>query len=96
MRGWEPVDPAVLAAALLPTDELDGPESLAARAEDVERLRAALATLPDDHRRALVLAAYLGRTAREISELEGAPLGTIKTRIRTAMMRVRERLEVTD
>jgi DNA-directed RNA polymerase specialized sigma24 family protein len=52
----------------------------------------ALAALPDDQRRALVLAVYAGRTAREISDLDGVPLGTVKTRIRTAMLTLRETL----
>jgi RNA polymerase sigma-70 factor (ECF subfamily) len=34
----------------------------------------------------LVLAAFYGFTAREISELDGVPLGTVKTRIRSAML----------
>jgi RNA polymerase sigma-70 factor (ECF subfamily) len=59
-----------------------------------ERLRGALAALPDDQRRALVLAAYGGMTAREISELDGVPLGTVKTRIRAAMTRLRATLGV--
>ena len=53
----------------------------------------AIAELPNEQRRALFLAAYLGRTAREIGELEGIPLGTAKTRIRTAMLRLRDSLE---
>jgi RNA polymerase sigma-70 factor (ECF subfamily) len=39
---------------------------------------------------------YAGRTAREISELDGVPLGTVKTRIRTAMIALRESLGVPD
>jgi DNA-directed RNA polymerase specialized sigma24 family protein len=39
-----------------------------------------------------VLGAYLGRTAKEIAELEGVPLGTAKTRIRTAMRKLRDSL----
>src|ERR687888_422182 len=54
----------------------------------------AVAELPDDQRRALVLAVYAGRTAREISELDGTPLGTVKTRIRTAMLKLRDTLGV--
>ena len=45
-------------------------------------------------RRALVLAAFGGRRAREISDIEGIPLGTAKTRIRAAMLRLRTELEV--
>jgi DNA-directed RNA polymerase specialized sigma24 family protein len=39
-----------------------------------------------------VLAAFHGQTAREIAETESIPLGTAKTRIRTAMLRLRAAL----
>ena len=39
-----------------------------------------------EQRRALLLASLHGRTAKEISEIEGIPLGTAKTRIRTALL----------
>jgi RNA polymerase sigma factor (sigma-70 family) len=58
-----------------------------------ERLRAAISALPAEQRRALVLAAYLGRTAQEISDLDAVPLGTVKWRIRTAMLKLRGQLE---
>jgi len=48
-----------------------------------------LRTMPDEQRRALLLAAFYGYTAKEISETEGVPLGTAKTRIRTAMLKLR-------
>jgi RNA polymerase sigma-70 factor (ECF subfamily) len=51
-------------------------------------LRDELEQLPADQRRALLLAALFGYTAREIGEIEGIPLGTAKTRIRTAMLKV--------
>jgi RNA polymerase sigma-70 factor (ECF subfamily) len=59
-----------------------------------ERLREAVAGLPDDQRRAIVLATYAGKTAREISELDRVPLGTVKTRIRSAMLKLRDTLGV--
>ena len=51
-------------------------------------LRDELAQLPLDQRRALLLAALFGFTAREIGEIEQIPLGTAKTRIRTAMLKL--------
>ena len=51
-------------------------------------LRGELEQLPADQRRALLLAALFGFTAREIGEIEGIPLGTAKTRIRTAMLKL--------
>jgi RNA polymerase sigma-70 factor (ECF subfamily) len=59
-------------------------------------VRGAISELPSDQRRALVLAAYLGRTAQEIGELEGVPLGTAKTRIRAAMLKLRDSLETSN
>jgi DNA-directed RNA polymerase specialized sigma24 family protein len=69
-----------------------GPEDQAVAGDDVRRVRAALATLPAEQRRALVRAAYLGQTAREIGAYESVPLGTAKTRIRTAMLKLRDAL----
>jgi RNA polymerase sigma-70 factor (ECF subfamily) len=65
------------------------PEELVALRDDADRLAAALARLPAEQRRALVLAGLMGRTAREVSEVEGIPLGTAKTRIRTGLLRLR-------
>ena len=56
-------------------------------------MQRALAELPETQRRAVVLAAVYGRTALEISESEGIPLGTAKTRIRTALIRLRGAVE---
>ena len=69
-------------------------DEMALQPDEREQLRSAITELPDDQRRALVLAAYMGRTAREISDLDDVPLGTVKTRIRTAMLKLRDELEV--
>jgi DNA-directed RNA polymerase specialized sigma24 family protein len=63
---------------------------------DSELFREPLTRLPGDQRRALVLAVFYGFTAREISELDGVPLGTVKTRIRSAMLKPRSQLRVSD
>jgi RNA polymerase sigma factor (sigma-70 family) len=88
MRPVTPTDPDVIASRL-DSSEHDAMPDVGER----DRLRRALAALPDDQRRALVLAVYAGNTAREISELDETPLGTVKTRIRTAMLKLRETLE---
>jgi RNA polymerase sigma-70 factor (ECF subfamily) len=68
------------------------PVDLAQLGDDTARLRAALARLPEEQSRAIVLAGLLGYTAREVGEIEGIPLGTAKTRIRTALQRLRTAL----
>jgi RNA polymerase sigma factor (sigma-70 family) len=92
-RRFDPIDPELVLAmeARRPTE--DGAE---AQVEDAELLREPLARLPREQRRPLVLAVFYGLTAREISELDGVPLGTVKTRIRSAMMKLRSELVVSD
>ncbi len=61
--------------------------------DEAAQVRDALATLPVEQRRALLLAAVGGRTAADVSSSEGVPLGTAKTRIRTGLRRLRAALE---
>ena len=71
-------------------DPAAGPEELAETGDMVERARRAMARLPGEQRAALELAYFGGKTSSEVAELEGIPLGTAKTRIRTALLRLRE------
>jgi RNA polymerase sigma factor (sigma-70 family) len=96
MRRFDPVEPEVIEAELSVHGHTAGVDEMGVQPDERSQLRGAIAELPEDQRRALVLAAYTGRTAREISELEGVPLGTVKTRIRTAMLKLRSELEVRD
>jgi RNA polymerase sigma factor (sigma-70 family) len=95
MRRSEPLDPETIGGLGLVSSE-PSPEDRGAMAHESGRMRAALGRLPPEQQRALVMAAYYGRTAREISELERVPVGTVKTRIRTAMLKLRSALEVSD
>ena len=56
----------------------------------------ALATLSDAERRLLARAYFRGMTAREIAETDGIPLGTVKTRLRAALIKVRKANELKD
>jgi DNA-directed RNA polymerase specialized sigma24 family protein len=85
------IDPdSILALNLSDAGRL--PDELAALRDDADRLTAAMAQLPPEQRRALVMAGLLGHTAREVSDAEDIPLGTAKTRIRTALLRLRSAL----
>lgn len=57
-----------------------------------QRVRRALATLPEAQRRPLALAYFDGYTQREVAEIMDLPLGTVKTRMRDAMRKLRTHL----
>ena len=66
-------------------------------AEATERRRivtAALAELPVEQREALELGYYGGLSQSEIAERTGQPLGTVKTRMRLAMQKLRSQLQI--
>ena len=88
MRRAVPTDPDDFAASAMMSLE-HNPEDAVRRNDVSHTVRAALAELPIEQRRAVVLASIYGRTALEISEEEGIPLGTAKTRIRTGLLRLR-------
>jgi RNA polymerase sigma-70 factor (ECF subfamily) len=92
MRRALPTDPDDFAASAMMSLE-HNPEDAVLRGDAGDVVRAALAELPPEQRRAVVLAAVYGRTAVEISEEEDIPVGTAKTRIRTGLIRLRAAVE---
>lgn len=60
---------------------------------DGEMVRKALARIPEDQRRTIELAFFGGYTHREIAQKEDIPLGTVKSRIRVGMDKLRELLK---
>jgi RNA polymerase sigma-70 factor (ECF subfamily) len=89
------VDPDVIASQL-EGEARTGPTGDATQVAERDRLRELLLGLPEQQRRALVLATYFGRTAKEIAELDDTPVGTVKTRIRDGLLKLRTRMEVED
>lgn len=74
-----------------PFDEVS--EQVTQRLEQ-EQVRRCLSTLTELQRESIMLAYYGGRTYREVGELLDTPLGTIKTRLRDGLIRLRDCLGV--
>lgn len=58
-----------------------------------ELVQAAIAQLPAEQKQSLALAYFKGYTHRQIAELLQEPLGTVKTRLRSAMQKLRQMLQ---
>ena len=84
-----------------PTDQVEemqlaGPGNMADESERnlmMEKARVVIATLPAEQRKTLEMAFFDGLTHSEIAEMTGDPLGTVKTRIRSALLTLRKALE---
>jgi len=92
-------EPGALESASSPSDDTPpgGASDPSLTVEQAERRRlvlAALADLPGEQRQALELGYFGGLSQTEIAEQTGQPLGTVKTRMRLAMQKLRERLAV--
>ena len=84
-----------------PTDEivemtLASPLNLAEESERtlmMERARSVIVNLPAEQRKVIEMAFFDGLTHTEIADLTGDPLGTVKTRIRTALLVLRKAMQ---
>ena len=83
---------------LVLVDEVPDAPGLDEEAVLIERDAAmrALSSLTEAERRLVARAYFRGMTAREIAEVDGIPLGTVKTRLRSAMIKVRKANEGKD
>jgi len=70
----------------------DSPDDIMAHDERSRQVQTALASLPAPQQEAIRLAYYDGLSHSEIAERLGQPLGTVKTRVRLAMQKLRETL----
>ncbi|MFE7224843.1 RNA polymerase sigma factor [Nocardioides sp. NPDC057577] len=91
-RHDDPMDPDLLVALLTVRDESEESDDL-----DTDlALRQALAELPHEMAAPIVLMTYFGLTAQEIATREDVPAGTVKTRVRRGLERLRQRMGVRD
>ena len=78
---------------VLPTSSAPMPEAVALQGERAQAVASALEALSEEQRRPIELAYYEGLSQVEIAGRLGQPLGTIKTRIRLGLTRLRHVLE---
>jgi RNA polymerase sigma-70 factor, ECF subfamily len=81
-----------ISGAREPSEEVSDAVADAFRSEQRGLVTAALAQLPEEQKGPLLLAYFDGLTQSEIAKKLGAPLGTVKTRMRTGLMKLREML----
>ena len=94
-RGSRPEQHSVAWAEIAPGSEpaANGPEAAVSLAIERERVRRAIAALPEEQQQVLALAYFQGLSQSQIAEATGQPLGTVKTRVRLGMQKLREVLQ---
>lgn len=80
---WDPEDPSLV------VDPSSGPLSHAAKTERAAAVREALGTLPEEQAQVIREAYFEHRSLREVADRQGVPVGTVKSRVRLAMARLR-------
>jgi RNA polymerase sigma-70 factor (ECF subfamily) len=88
VRRPAPLEPDAL-ADLLPPSAAPALDDVATATDQLTRLRRALDRIPDEQRRAVLLATVHSRTSTEIAELEGVPVPTAKHRIQSGLRKLR-------
>lgn len=94
VRQAAPLNPQAVISLLAGEAVMSSPDDRLLAEADAGEVRRCLDRLPVEQRRALVLAAVAGRSAAEVGDIEGIPVGTAKSRIRAALTRMRDYLEV--
>lgn len=72
--------------------DLAGADQIVSPRDAIAPVAAAMRALPQEQRDTLMAAAYYGFTAKEISEAWNVPLGTVKSRLRMALFKLRDEL----
>ena len=84
--------PDLLDPAMAPEQPETGLDSVN-RIQEEDRLRQAMKKLPEEQAKMIFAAYYEEKSHREISDESGLPLGTVKSRIRLALTRLRANLD---